>query len=409
MQLVYLIKSAEVKNRFLGERLPDGVVLGAVGTYEADGGNLYIISFRVDGFTISGARTLARLRHKLCHDANARLLTDDPSQKFAIALYPRFAEYERKLRRAIVLAMCAERDNYDNGLANGLERLSLEGLGRQLFYDTAFQNKIKSKTKESFTKEEIVSFASKLEESTVWAQLFGEGALSNVSKNYFELCGMRNKVMHQRLITEKDYDRTRKMLKESTSALDIYAEKVRSDVSYPKRHAGCAADAAKILRENYTSMFRNLDDGLGQLSTAVNAAQDLTSGVDLSSFAQFAEKMAGVQEVIDRNREMCELASRAMSNGLVASQSSIFNSGLGVIAQQIESRKRINEGIAASLSQSSAFANWSTSQVNSLSHADACASHSVSNIGLFGNEECGMNGAPIEGPLEEGAEGEAGL
>lgn len=42
MQLVYLIKSAEVKNRFLGERLPDGVVLGAVGTYEADGGNLYI-------------------------------------------------------------------------------------------------------------------------------------------------------------------------------------------------------------------------------------------------------------------------------------------------------------------------------------------------------------------------------
>ncbi|WP_130810834.1 hypothetical protein [Olsenella sp. Marseille-P4559] len=67
----------EVKDRFLSEELPDGVTRGAVGTYEAEGGELYILSFSVEGSTIAGARTLSKLRCALRDDANTRFLADD--------------------------------------------------------------------------------------------------------------------------------------------------------------------------------------------------------------------------------------------------------------------------------------------------------------------------------------------
>lgn len=40
MKLLYLVKSEETKDRLLHIEIPDGVVRGAVGTYEADGGKL---------------------------------------------------------------------------------------------------------------------------------------------------------------------------------------------------------------------------------------------------------------------------------------------------------------------------------------------------------------------------------
>lgn len=277
MQLTYLIRNAEVKDRFLGEELPDGVTRGAVGTYEAAGGELYILSFSVEGSTIAGARMLSKLRRALQDDANTRVLVDDASLKFSTTLYPRFAEYERKLRLAITLATCAEHDNFDDKRVKSLEELTLEALGRQLFYDPSLQDKIKSRTNNLFTKDEMIDFVTRLKEDTVWSQLFDEESLSSVRENYFTLCDMRNKVMHHKLITEKDYDCTRKMLRASIGELDAYIERARSDVNYPKRHAARAAGAAKLIWENYESILQNLGGNLGRIAAAANVARDFAS------------------------------------------------------------------------------------------------------------------------------------
>lgn len=68
MKITYLIRNDEVKDRFVGKKLPKDVACGVVDTYEAEGGRPFSPSFTVDGFTIAGARKLAKLRDKLQRD-----------------------------------------------------------------------------------------------------------------------------------------------------------------------------------------------------------------------------------------------------------------------------------------------------------------------------------------------------
>lgn len=264
MKITYLIRNDKVKNQLLHKKLPKGVARSTVGTYEAEGGRLFLLSFTVDGSTIAGARKLAKLRDELQDDANTRLLVDDASLKFARALYPRFAEYERKLRCAITLATCAKYDNFDDPLVKSLENLPLKKLEERLFCDKSFQDKIRNLTKKTdFTKNDVTDLLSRSNETTVWSALFGGEDLSSVRENFRQLREMRNGVMHQRLITEGNYDRARKMLRTSIHELDTYIEKVRSYVmSYLERQAARAASAAKLLRDNdnyeYASIFEQL-------------------------------------------------------------------------------------------------------------------------------------------------------
>lgn len=302
MKITYLIRNDKVKHQFVHKKLPKGVARGAVGTYEAEGGRLFLLSFTVDGSTIAGARKLAKLGHELQDDTNTRLLEDDASLKFARALYPRFAEYERKLRCAITLATCAKYDNFDDPLVKSLEELTLEKLGEQLFCDKSFQGKIRNLTKRPFTKDDVTELLSQLNETTVWLALFGDETLSSVRKNYASLRDKRNKVMHQRLITEGDYDCARKMLRTSIHELDAYIEKVRSDVmSYPERQAARAASAAKLLRDNDNYEYASIFEQLAVIASRLAVVQDL----------QDPQNPQDLQDLVNATRELRESVFKA--------------------------------------------------------------------------------------------------
>lgn len=393
MKLTYLIRNDEVKDRFLAEELPPGITRGAIGAYEAEGGKLYVLSFSVEGSTVAGARALSKLRGSLRDDANTRLLVDDASLKFASTLYPRFAEYERKLRAAIILATCAEQDNFDDKLVRSLEEQTLEGLGRQLFFDPSLQDKVKNRTKELFTKDELVDFIIKLREDTVWMQLFGEEPLSSVRENYFALCDMRNRVMHHKFITEKVYDRARKMLRAAINELDAYIDKVRSDVSYPKRHAVRAASAARLIWENYESMLQNLD---GSFSRFV-AAQNLWSQIGTNSLASLAAQTTGIQKIIDRNREMWESAAQSVTDKLSAIQTSGLTTAIEAIGQQTQLQKLLSEDTLANLIRPVISVNWTALQMNALSNIGAVALASFDEDDL---PAIGVGDMPDEGPEE---------
>lgn len=125
---------------------------------------------------------------------------------------------------------------------------------------------------------------------------------------------MRNKVMHHKLITEEAYDRARRMLRASIGELDAYVEKIRSDVSYPKQHAARAASAAKLIRENYESMFQNLGGSSEQFAAVAIAAQKAASLIDTSELASIVAQTAGIQEMIDKNRETWASVARVASS-----------------------------------------------------------------------------------------------
>lgn len=382
MHLTYLIKNSDTKKRFEAAELPDGVVRGAVGSYEADGGKLYLLSFSIEGCTISGARTLSKLRDKLRDDASSRLIVDDASLKFATALYPRLAEYERKLRRAITLATCAEHDNFDDGLVLSLENLSLRELGNQLFYDRSLQDKIKNRVKAQFTKAELSEYIVQLTENTVWTNLFSNESLKAVRKNYWSLCETRNKVMHQRFLSEKQYDYARKMLRESIGELDAYVERILSDVNYPKRHADRAASAVKLIRENYESIFQNLGGSLERFAEIAGATQNMPSVIDTSGFASLATRMAEIQDAISANQALME-SMQSISDKISAMQTPSYASTLASVAQQIQLPKLMNEGALTDLVEPIASTDWPTPQASILAGAGAPILPSLDDIGSF--------------------------
>lgn len=382
MRLTYLIKNDEVKDRILEERLPDKVTRGDVGTYDADEGKLYILSFSVEGFTIAGARMLSRLRRKLHDDTNMRLLVDDASLKFAIALYPHFAEYERKLRCAITLATCAEQDNFDNGFVLSLERLTLRELGEQLFYDRSFQDKIKSVIKKPFTKDEISELIVRADENTVWASLFADGSLASVFKNYWVIYDIRNRVMHQRLISARQYDLARKALRESTNELNVYAERVLSDVCYPKRHAERAMNAARLIRENYESIFQNLGGSLERFAEIADMTQGLSSKIDATGLASLATQMAGAQEAIGANQALMD-SVRSISSTVGAIQTPGLTSALDAIGQQTQLYELIGEGAFANLVRPAVSVDWPALQTSALSKDYASVFSSLDNVRAF--------------------------
>ena len=368
MKLSYLIKGAEVRDRFLAEKLPVGVERSAVGTYETDGGELYILSFVMEKSTIAGAKTLSKLRRTLQDDVNTRVLADDASLKFASTLYPLFAEYERKMRLVITLAMCAEHDNFDNGLVKSLEGLTLEALGRQLFFDQSFQDKVKSRTKDSFKKDDLIDFVTELKEDTVWMQLFGKEPLSSVRDNYSNLCTMRNKVMHHKQITEMDYSCARRMLKTSIKELDVYSDKVRSDVSYLKRQAMHAADAAKIFRENCRSMLQDLDCGFERFAAALNSVHSISSQIDTTSFAPLTS------------------AARSLVDGLGAIQAPGTALALETISQQNQLQKLIPSGMLSSL-EACGLPNVDTSALGHIVSANVGTTVSWSDVFEAANDD----------------------
>lgn len=314
LKLTYLIKSAEVKARFLNEELPKGVDRDAVGTYAMNDGELYILSFSTNGCTVAGARILSRLRRKL-RDADARLLVDDASLKFAIMLYPRLAEYERKLRRVIILATCTGQSNSDEKLINELEDLSLEQLAKRIFYGSSFQNTIRDKIKKDpFTKDEIAKLVDQLDEDTVWDRLFETGTLASVRLNYRNLQNVRNKVMHHRIITESDYDKARRELSDVINELDAYIEKVRSDVNYPKQQAIRAANAIKLFTEDRESELLDYADAFERIADFVGATQEIANKFDVSKITGLASQL----EIMRKNES---LLGKSFSDSLKAMRS----------------------------------------------------------------------------------------
>lgn len=220
-------------------------------------------------------------RDKLQDDTSTCLLVDDASLEFAIELFPYVAEYERKLHRAIKLAAYAKPDNFDD-LVKSLKKSTLGKLEKQLFCEsngTTVWLKL-------FGGEDLLSVRDN-PDSPFTVVLFGDEDLPSVRENFRQLRKIRNKVVHPHLITERDYDCAREMLRTSIEELNAYIdEKVHSDVSYPKRHAAGAASAAKLIRDNYESIFEPF--------ATIAAAQDLLDRELWEPFSKASESIRSI-------------------------------------------------------------------------------------------------------------------
>ncbi len=317
MKLAFLIRDNDVKSEYANASLPDGVTR-TVGTYSAEGGDLYFVSFAMDGNTIGNARILATLRDSLPDGAEVRTLLDEASAKFCELLYPHFCRFEKGLREAIVVATCAEQGNFDDkNVVDVEERLTLEQLYNVLFVDGRFVKETRNLTKGNFTRDDLIASISALNENPLWNVLFSNDDMPTFRERRTEIKDRRNDVMHYHRMTGTVFDETRDLLKKVNDEIDAYLEHVRSDVTYPKSKAENARVAAQMLSETYQDML-----------------ETLRSSFSVSGVYDFSDQLSGISQLVSSNIDTSDLASAIQAANSLSGGVSLVRAAQQAMDQQ---------------------------------------------------------------------------
>ncbi|MEE8721906.1 MAG: hypothetical protein SOI38_02785 [Eggerthellaceae bacterium] len=340
-----------MKNEYANASLPDGVAR-AIGTYKAEGGDLFFVSFSIDRDTIGNARVLAALRDSLPAGDDVRILKDGASAKFCELLYPHFCRFEKGLREAITIATCAEQGNFDDPRIIEIEeKLTLEALYTVLFYDSGFVKEAKNLAKGggAFTREELKAMLDTLDERILWDVLFSDDDMPTFREQRIEIKDRRNDVMHYHKMAESVFDETRDLMKRVNAEIDSYLERVKSDVAYPKAKAESARVAAQMLSETYADMLESIQ-----------------SSLDLSSAFDFSDQFGGISQLVAANIDTSRLASAIQAANSISGSVSLSRA-----AQEAMSAQAL--GLSSSVSKALEAMQHSTRKID-LGHIGAMQS-----------------------------------
>lgn len=271
MQVSFLVRGEDVRKGFEDVARPEGVSQ-RVGTYHAEGGDLYYITLQAEGKSLASARVLARARDAVHFEADTRILRDDASAKFGELLYPGICEFERGLRAAFTIAMCSDFEQFDNEWVTSLKSKDLGRFRDYLLHDETFLKEARSLV-QSKTKDELLSLIKHIEEHSVWSELFGENVMRSVKDCFKAIAELRNDVMHFHTITEESFDFGRRVLKRANREIRAYLADSQHDVDYPKRKAPDVREALAKMNENRASMLAELANQLSEVQGMYLAPQ----------------------------------------------------------------------------------------------------------------------------------------
>lgn len=297
MKIEVLIRDKEAKKPFDEIVVPEGITT-EVGTYRANDGCTYIVSYSIDGNGLNAAHSLSTFRDTLPLSANARLISDEPSRKYAITLFKPFSTFETKLRQALTLATCAEQGNFDNPNIERLEERDLGEIYALFLTDKEYMNEVQRKIGSfGLNKVDLLQYLSSTKESSAWDSLFDKETLPTIRMRFSELRERRNDIAHFHRITKKHYEKTRSLLKQANTELELYIESIREDVEYPQQKAHRAKNAAERMRINLTNTL----DVYSKLVTYESACQS-------ENFQRLADAVTNINSVYN-NMKMPDISA----------------------------------------------------------------------------------------------------
>ena len=258
MVLEYIVEDSKYKELIKGE-IPKKGKKGAIKTTSKkfSGINNYILTIEYCGSLIDSAETLSNIAQKVkktfdCNNVKYYILRDEASIAFANRLYPLVCEFETKLRKFLYIALfdldesakklttnkiktAAQRFSKVEKVPqnNFLEDITLGEVFTLLFDNKEFLDAAKEETKRientisrKATKKELIEVLEKIEEKTLWNELFcpsfSEFDLLSAHEKLFTI---RNDVMHFHFISYEQYTKALKLLRETNNNLDTQLAK----------------------------------------------------------------------------------------------------------------------------------------------------------------------------------------
>lgn len=156
-----------------------------------------------------------------------KIVSSESSQYFCEKIYPLIVKIETKLRYALYVSRALFEDgNVDKNsfkigqkIKKEMEETDFGEIYEAVFTDSNLQGKVKEINGQKLTKADLIKKVESVEENTLWDQIVGAN-YNYIVEHFLEIKNYRNDVMHNHLLTYKQYIREQKVLNSAIEEFD---------------------------------------------------------------------------------------------------------------------------------------------------------------------------------------------
>ena len=156
-----------------------------------------------------------------------KIVSSESSQYFCEKIYPLIVKIETKLRYALYVSRALFEDgNVDKNsfkigqkIKKETEETDFGEIYEAVFTDSDLQGKVKEINGQKLTKADLIKKVESVEENTLWDQIVGAN-YNYIVEHFLEIKNYRNDVMHNHLLTYKQYIREQKVLNSAIEEFD---------------------------------------------------------------------------------------------------------------------------------------------------------------------------------------------
>lgn len=156
-----------------------------------------------------------------------KIVSSESSQYFCEKIYPLIVKIETKLRYALYVSRALFEDgNVDKNsfkigqkIKKEMEETDFGEIYEAVFTDSDLQGKVKEINGQKLTKADLIKKVESVEENTLRDQIVGAN-YNYIVEHFLEIKNYRNDVMHNHLLTYKQYIREQKVLNRAIEEFD---------------------------------------------------------------------------------------------------------------------------------------------------------------------------------------------
>ena len=342
MEVTILVKGKDAIDA-LASLNEDGVLNVSSRCYSKQDANLHVVYLRTSKNGEDDAGILSNAI-KCLKESQYLIIEDQASTYYEKRLFGMLAEFERKLRAVLYLAVSAETGELENDETKGIAEMEFGPLFTRLFVDTSFGKRVKDelgKLGRLPEKAELTDIVQSVEEDSVWTRYFKNEDMPTIRKHHYEIKDYRNAVMHAHQMSKEEFNNARNLLTKANNELDLcISEMLNGELS---QYVDITSSLQEILAPQMEPVSESLR-GLSEILKDYEFPKATLPESVLEQMRQFQMSQFQMQGILDSLQPVVDL-SQTIKNIMTDRQPAIsgVSESMAKLAANYSSLSQIDE------------------------------------------------------------------
>ena len=342
MEVTILVKGKDAIDA-LTSLNEDGVLNVSSHCYGKQDANLHVVYLRTSKNGEDDAGILSNAIKGL-KENQCLIIEDQASTYYEKRLFGMLAEFERKLRAVLYLAVSAETGELENDETKGIAEMEFGPLFTRLFVDTSFGKRVKDelgKLGRLPEKAELTAIVQSVDEDSVWTRYFKNEDMPTIRKHHYEIKDYRNAVMHAHQMSKEEFNSAKNLLTKANNELDLYISEMLNGELL--QYADITSSLQGILVPQMKSISESLR-GLSEILKDYEFSKVTLPESVLDQVRQFQMSQVQLQDIIGSLQPVVDL-SQTIKNIMADRQPAIsgVSESMARLAANYSSLAQIDE------------------------------------------------------------------